>query len=107
MHSHLFSFSGLCGAGAGVFDVVLASFYLANMSDALEAATGAAKLFLEFSNVTIDNTVFKLFYRGTTSVLVIGSILATSKQVFGDPISCGVVSIIVKDIFLPFYGTLP
>ena len=70
--------------------MVLASFYLSNMADMLEAATGAAKLFLEFNRVTIDNDTFKLFYRGTTSVLVVASVLSTCKQVFGDPISCEV-----------------
>lgn len=61
------------------------------MADMLEAATGAVKMFMEMNNLTIDNMSFKMFYRGTTAVLVVASFLATSKQVFGDPISCEVV----------------
>ncbi len=61
------------------------------MAEMLEAASGAAKLFLEFSGVTIDNFTIKLFYRGSTTLLVLSSVLAFSKQIFGDPISCGVV----------------
>ena len=90
------------GEGGGVFDVLLASFYLANMADALEAATGATKMFLEFQGVSTDNMTFKLFYRVTTTLLILASVLATSKQIFGDPISCGLVrmSTVFKQCFL-------
>ena len=81
------------GGGGGLgLDVLFASLYLANMADVLEAATGAAKLFLEFSKISIDNFTFKLFYRASTTFLITLSVLASSKQVFGDPISCEVVS---------------
>ena len=78
------------GGGLGL-DLLFASLYLANMADVLEAATGAAKLFLEFSKISIDNFTFKLFYRASTTFLITMSVLASSKQVFGDPISCEVV----------------
>ena len=76
------------GGGTTGFDVLFATLYLANMAEVLEAASGAAKLFLEFSKITIDNLTFKLFYRGTTTFLVTASVMASCKQVFGDPISC-------------------
>lgn len=79
------------GWGTSGLDILFASLYLANMSEVLEAASGAAKLFLEFSKITIDNWTFKLFYRGTTTFLVTASVMASCKQVFGDPISCEVV----------------
>ncbi len=85
--------TGTGGTGGTGFEILLASFYLANMTEVIEATTGAAKLFLEFRGVSIDNASFKLFYRATTMILVISSVLASAKQVFGDPISCGVVSI--------------
>lgn len=70
------------------FDILIASLYVANMTDVLEAASGAAKMFLEFNKISIDNTTFKLFYRGTTTLLVLASVFASAKQMFGDPISC-------------------
>ena len=79
------------GGGTTGFDILFASLYLASMAEVLEAASGAAKLFLEFSKITIDNLTFKLFYRGTTTFLVTASVMASCKQVFGDPISCEVV----------------
>ena len=85
------STSAAGGGGLGL-DILFASLYLANMADVLEAATGAAKLFLEFSKISIDNFTFKLFYRASTTFLITLSVLASSKQVFGDPISCEVVS---------------
>lgn len=41
-------------------------------------------------NVHIDNNVFKLHYRFTVVLLLVFSILLTSKQYFGDPIDCDV-----------------
>ncbi|XP_018334617.1 innexin inx2-like [Agrilus planipennis] len=38
--------------------------------------------------VHIDNFVFKLHYRLTVIVLVVSSVLITTKQFFGDPIDC-------------------
>ena len=58
----------------------------------LGAATTATKFFLEVNQVSIDNLTFKLFYKATTTILLAGSIVATSKQFFGDPINCDLVS---------------
>ena len=54
-----------------------------------------AKLFLEVNKVSIDNATFKLFYKATTSLLMAFAFVASSKQFFGDPITCEVV----KEIF--------
>lgn len=35
-----------------------------------------------------DNAVFKLHYRFTVMLLVVFSVLVTTKQYFGDPIKC-------------------
>jgi hypothetical protein len=84
--------SGIGGGGGGsAFEILFGAIFFADMADMLEAATGAVKMFMEMNNLTIDNMSFKMFYRGTTAVLVVASFLATSKQVFGDPISCEVV----------------
>jgi len=60
------------------------------MAEILGAATAATKLFLEVNQVSIDNWTFKLFYKATTTILVALSVVSTSKQFFGDPISCDV-----------------
>ena len=65
------------------------------MAEILGAATGATKLFLEVNKVSIDNATFKLFYKATTSLLMAFAFVASSKQFFGDPITCEVV----KEIF--------
>ena len=61
----------------------------------LGAATTATKFFLEVNQVSIDNLTFKLFYKATTTILLASSIVATSKQFFGDPIACDIVSSIL------------
>ncbi|XP_023325021.1 innexin inx2 isoform X2 [Eurytemora carolleeae] len=60
------------------------------MAEILGAATTATKLFLEVNQVSIDNWTFKLFYKATTTLLLALSVVSTSKQFFGDPISCDV-----------------
>ena len=62
------------------------------MTEILGAATTATKLFLEVNQISIDNWTFKLFYKATTSLLLGCSVIASSKQFFGDPINCEVVS---------------
>lgn len=37
-----------------------------------------------------DNAVFKLHYRFTVMLLVVFSVLVTTKQYFGDPIKCDI-----------------
>ena len=62
------------------------------MAEILGAATTATKYFLEVNQITIDNATFKLFYKATTTLLLACSLLTSSKQFFGDPINCEVVS---------------
>jgi hypothetical protein len=61
------------------------------MTEILGAATTATKVFLEVNQISIDNWTFKLFYKATTSLLLGCSVIASSKQFFGDPINCEVV----------------
>ena len=44
--------------------------------------------FLKFDAVCIDNNVFRLHYKATVMVLVMASVLVTSRQYIGDPIDC-------------------
>jgi len=60
------------------------------MAEILGAATTATKFFFEVNRISIDNWTFKLFYKVTTSILLAGSVVSTSKQFFGNPISCDV-----------------
>ena len=62
------------------------------MAEILGAATTATKYFLEVNQITIDNATFKLFYKATTTLLIACSLVTCSKQFFGDPINCEVVS---------------
>ena len=63
------------------------------MAQVIGTAASATKDFLGFSdnNVTIDNPTFKLFYKATTTILMLGAAITCSKQFFGDPIACDLV----------------
>ena len=65
------------------------------MAEILGAITGATKLFLEVNQVSIDNWTFKLFYKATTSLLLACSVISSSKQFFGNPISCETVYFLI------------
>ena len=58
------------------------------MAYLLNVVTNATSSFLELHKVSIDNWVFKLYYKFTTSLLLVSSVLTTSKQLFGSPIQC-------------------
>lgn len=45
-------------------------------------------VFLKLDSVQIDNNIFRLHYKGTVIVMVLASLLVTSRQYFGDPIDC-------------------
>jgi hypothetical protein len=49
---------------------------------------GPLKSAMKLSEVSIDNNVFRLHYKATVIFLVAFSLLVTSRQYFGDPISC-------------------
>lgn len=44
--------------------------------------------FLKFENVCTDNNIFRLHYKLTVIILLIFTLLVTSKQFFGEPIHC-------------------
>ena len=58
------------------------------MAELLGAFGKAISSFLELKQVSIDNWCFKLFYKITTSVLILSSVLVTARQFFGEPIQC-------------------
>ena len=70
------------------------------MAEILGAANAGTKLFLEVNAISIDNWTFKLFYKATTTLCLACSVVASSKQFFGDPINCEVVSLGEKCIFI-------
>jgi hypothetical protein len=45
-------------------------------------------LFTKLDKVWIDNSAFRLHYKGTFLVFLISSLLVTFNQYFGDPIDC-------------------
>ena len=61
------------------------------MASLLAAASGASKLFLGEGEPSIDNWTFRLFYQGTTSILLSSSVMVSFNQFFGDPIQCDLV----------------
>ena len=52
--------------------------------------------FLKFDAVCIDNNVFRIHYKATVMVLVMASVLVTSRQYIGDPIDCLVDVSLIK-----------
>lgn len=46
------------------------------------------RVILKFDKVRIDNNISRLHYKLTVIVLVVFSLLVTSKQYFGEPIQC-------------------
>ena len=54
---------------------------------------GQVKSLIKLEAVCIDNNVFRLHYKATVLILVVASLLVTSRQYIGDPIDC-----LVEDI---------
>lgn len=65
------------------------------------------KSLVKVEKIHTDNNVFKLHYKFTVILLIIFSILLTSKQYFGDPIDCDVDGSRkdVIDTYCWIYGT--
>lgn len=64
------------------------------------------KSLVKLEKIHTDNNVFKLHYKFTVIMLIIFSILLTSKQYFGDPIDCDVQEKKdVIDTYCWIYGT--
>ncbi|XP_068084338.1 innexin inx2 [Anabrus simplex] len=49
---------------------------------------GSVRVLLKLERICTDNNVFRLHYKATVIMLVVSSLLVTSKQYFGDPIDC-------------------
>jgi len=72
---------------------------MATVAGLFKAFSTVTKEFFEINTISIDNWVFKLFYKWSTSFLIIASISITSKQFFGEPIECdGGNSRVDKDV---------
>ncbi|CAG9785911.1 unnamed protein product [Diatraea saccharalis] len=46
------------------------------------------RAFLKFENVCTDNNVFRMHYKATVIMLLVFTLMVTSKQFFGEPIHC-------------------
>ena len=62
---------------------------------------GDVKSLVKLESICIDNNVFRLHYKATFVILVLASLLVTSKQYIGDPIDC-VVEEIPQNVSLSF-----
>jgi hypothetical protein len=49
---------------------------------------GQVKSLIKLEEICIDNNVFRLHYKVTVVLLVVASLLVTSRQYIGDPIDC-------------------
>jgi len=49
---------------------------------------GSVKGLVKLDTVCIDNNIFRLHYKATFIILVVASLLVTSRQYIGDPIDC-------------------
>lgn len=49
---------------------------------------GSVKGLIKLDTICIDNNVFRLHYKATFIVLIVSSLLVTSRQYIGDPIDC-------------------
>ena len=49
---------------------------------------GQVKSLIKLEEICIDNNVFRLHYKLTVAILVVASLLVTSRQYIGDPIDC-------------------
>lgn len=54
----------------------------------LTAASTSAKLLIGEKEPSIDNWTFRLFYKCSTALLILGSFIVSSNQFFGEPIQC-------------------
>ena len=62
---------------------------------------GEVKALFKLESTATDNVVFRLHYKATFIILVVCSILVTSKTYIGDPIDC-IVEEIPQDVSKEF-----
>ena len=63
---------------------------------------GQVKSLVQLEDICIDNNVFRLHYKVTGVILIMASLLVTSRQYIGDPIDC-IVEEIPPDVRLIFH----
>ena len=63
---------------------------------------GQVKSLVKLDDICIDNNVFRLHYKVTGVILILASLLVTSRQYIGDPIDC-IVEEIPPDVRLTFH----
>ena len=49
---------------------------------------GQVKSLIKLEEISIDNNVFRLHYKVTGVILIMATLLVTSRQYIGDPIDC-------------------
>ena len=62
---------------------------------------GQVKSLVKLDDICIDNNVFRLHYKVTGVILILASLLVTSRQYIGDPIDC-IVEEIPPDVRFDF-----
>ena len=62
---------------------------------------GQVKSLVKLDDICIDNNVFRLHYKITGVILILASLLVTSRQYIGDPIDC-IVEEIPPDVRFDF-----
>ena len=62
---------------------------------------GQVKSLVKLEDICIDNNVFRLHYKVTGVILIMASLLVTSRQYIGDPIDC-IVEEIPPDVRFDF-----
>ena len=73
--------------------------------DLLGVAAKTSKSYFEVNQVSIDNWTFKFFYKATVLLVVLCSVVVTSRQFFGEPISCDAGQVSHKKITVGFVCT--
>eukprot|EP00094_Tigriopus_californicus_P012121 TCALIF_11713-PA protein Name:"Similar to inx2 Innexin inx2 (Schistocerca americana)" AED:0.09 eAED:0.09 QI:0/0/0/0.75/1/1/4/0/526 len=63
-------------------------FHMGAYKHAMFDVFGSVKDLIKLDSICIDNNVFRLHYKGTFVILVVCSLLVTSRQYIGDPIDC-------------------
>ena len=56
--------------------------------DLVSIVNKATRLFFDVNTISVDNWTFKMYYKATVVVLLLGSVMAGSRQFFGSPINC-------------------
>ena len=73
--------------------------------DLLGVAAKTSKSYFEVNQVSIDNWTFKFFYKATVLLVVLCSVVVTSRQFFGEPISCDAGQVSHKNLPVGFACT--